>query len=224
MSRRQEAAVSAVRLEFQDGLAVTTIDDGKVNAVSLKLLAGLNEALDEAGSAPLVLVGRPGCFCAGFNLDDIRSSHADELLRGGGLLAKRLLSWPAPVGIAVTGHALAMGALLLLAADYRVATVGPFKIGLNEIRAGLPLPRFAIRLARRRICARHLLEATLFAREYDPEGAVGVGFADEITPPDGTVGRALAWTQTAAGLDRQAFAATRANFEAVQNASIPDQR
>ena len=51
---------------------------------------------------------------------------------------------PIPVVLGVTGHALAMGGILTTCADYRVGADGPFKIGLNEVAIGMPVPGFAI--------------------------------------------------------------------------------
>ena len=59
-----------VSYEVVDGVAVITMDDGKANAVSSALQAGVNNALDraEADGLAVVLTGRPGFFSAGFDL------------------------------------------------------------------------------------------------------------------------------------------------------------
>ena len=56
-----------------------------------------------------------------------------------------------PVVLGVTGHALAMGGILTTCADYRVGADGPFKIGLNEVAIGMPVPGFAIGMCRDRL-------------------------------------------------------------------------
>jgi len=56
-----------------------------------------------------------------------------SLVTAGAELALRLYGFPRPVVAACTGHAIAMGALLLLCADARLGTEGDFKIGLNEV-------------------------------------------------------------------------------------------
>jgi enoyl-CoA hydratase len=97
------------------------MDDGKVNVFSPDLLAALHEAFDQAegdGTAAL-LTGRPGYFSAGFDLEVLRRGTPDDvraLLLLGATLAERILSFPAPVVVACSGHAFPAGAFLLLAA------------------------------------------------------------------------------------------------------------
>ena len=41
-----------------------------------------------------------------------------------------------------------MGAILLFTSDVRIGAEGTFKIGLNEVAIGMPVPRFAVELGR----------------------------------------------------------------------------
>lgn len=189
----------AVRIDIEDGLGVIRMDDGKANALSLALLDALGAALDRAEreTKAVVLIGRPGRFSGGFDLG-VMNQGGDamaQLVTAGGRLALRLYEFPMPVVIGCTGHALAMGAVLLLAADLRIGTEGPYKIGLNEVAIGMALPTFAAELARERISLRHLQRATALASVYDPAGAVDAGFLDRAVPP--------------AELEREALAAAR---------------
>ena len=94
------------------------MDDGKVNVMSSAMQAELHAALDraEADGAVVVLTGRPGVFSAGFDLTVLRAGgdEAPAMVRGGFELAYRVLSFPLPVVVACTGHAIAMGTFLLL--------------------------------------------------------------------------------------------------------------
>src|SRR5271165_3552503 len=94
---RLEAPVSVIRM-----------DDGKANALSSAMLAQINAALDqaEADAATVIVSGREGMFSAGFDLKTLRSGGPDavDMIRGGFQLAERLLSFPAPVVIACSGH------------------------------------------------------------------------------------------------------------------------
>jgi enoyl-CoA hydratase len=123
------------------GLVSTVVmDDGKVNVFSIPMLHSLHEALDRAerDETVVLLKGRPGCFSAGFDLRTLSGPHRDvvNLLRLGASLAERILSFPAPVAIACTGHAFPAGAFLLMAADVRLGADGPFRLGLNESGSG----------------------------------------------------------------------------------------
>jgi enoyl-CoA hydratase/carnithine racemase len=201
----------SVQLERQGDVAVIRLDDGKANALGFDAVTALSDALGEASDARAVcLIGRPGRFSAGFDLNEMRSERAVELMTRGAELALRLVEHPAPVVLGVTGHALAMGAVLLLTADWRVGAAGDFKLGLNEVRIGLFVPPFAADLARDRLTPRHLTEAAQLAEVYDPEGARAAGFLDEVVPEVEVAARALARATTwAADLDPNAFARTR---------------
>ena len=133
-----------VSYHCDDAIATITIDDGKVNALSLAVLAELNAALDQAerDGAVVILAGRDGVFSAGFDLPVLRGGGPDAraMLRAGFELAARLLAFPRPVVIACTGHAVAMGVFLLLCGDYRVGATGPYKITANEVAIGLTMP------------------------------------------------------------------------------------
>ena len=170
--------------------AYLTWDDGKANAVSSPTLIELNEALDRAESdsaRAIVLTGRPGVYCAGFDLKELGSGGdaTRKLVRTGAELLIRLYECPTPIVAGCTGHALGMGALLLLAPDVRIGDPGPHKIGLNEVAISLALPTFGTELAMERLSRRHLTRAVQLAEIYDPVGAVDAGYLDRVCPSGG---------------------------------------
>lgn len=177
-----------VAFEEQATHVLLRLDDGKANALSFAVFEELNAGLDRAAGAgkPVVIAGRPGRFSAGFDLT-VMAGGGDpvfRLLRQGADLAVRLLSFDTPVVLAVSGHALAMGALLCLSADYRIGIEGPFKLGLNEVAIGMTLPWFGIVLARARLEETQLTRAVALARIYAPGAAVDAGYLDEVVAPE----------------------------------------
>ena len=158
-----------VRCEFEEAVATIVMDDGKHNVISPHMLRDLNKALDlaEKKQSVVVLIGREDVFCAGFDLQILRSGVIDafKMLCGAFELAYRLLSFPTPVVIACNGHAIAMGALLLLAGDYRIAPTGPFKIVTNEVAIGLTMPFAAIEICRQRLEPVHFVRAVLLSED-----------------------------------------------------------
>src|SRR4029450_11523443 len=128
---------SPVAFQLEDSVATITMDDGKVNVMSLRMIATLNAALDraEAERAVVLVTGREGVFSAGFDLPVLRAGGPDAvaLVRAGFELAARMLAFPTPVVIACTGHAVAMGAFLLLSGDYRIGASGTYKLAANEV-------------------------------------------------------------------------------------------
>ena len=207
---------TAVSYELQDRVAVVTIDDGKANAISHQVAADVHDALararDEAGA--VVLAGRPGRFSAGFDLATMTSSTeaARNLLATGAELGLEIFGYPKPVVIACTGHALAMGGILLFCSDIRIGAEGSFKIGLNEVAIGMPVPRFAVDLGRDRLTKAAFTRAINLATIHDPESAVVAGFLDRVVPAEETVATAVAEAaELAERLHPDGFATTRTN-------------
>jgi enoyl-CoA hydratase len=199
--------------ERNDRIASITLDDGKVNALSIAMLRELHAALDqaEADEAVVVLGGREGYLSAGFDLGVFRSEpeRLPEMLRLGATLCERMLSFPTPVLVASTGHAIAAGSFLLLSADARIGVEGPFKIGLNEVRIGLTMPLFVIELARHRLAPAHFDRAVISAVMYEPAAAVTAGFLDRVVAPGDLREAAAAAAAELAGLNPEAHAATK---------------
>ena len=203
-----------VSYELEDSIASLTMDDGKVNALSLEMLGQLKGALDRAasdGAAVIVLTGREDVFSAGFDLKVLRAGGTDalDMLRGGFELAERLLSCPTPVLIACNGHAVAMGVFLLLSGDYRIGTAGPYRITANEVAIGLTMPRAAVEICRQRLTPAHFNRAVILAEVFSPEEAVTAGVLDRVVPPSER--RPVTRTVAAglAALDAAAHAATK---------------
>jgi enoyl-CoA hydratase len=211
-------AEESVRSEIRDRVAVATLDDGKANVVSHALIEALNAHLDRAEqeTAAVLIAGRPGMFSGGFDLAVMRggSDAVFGLVRSGALLFLRILEYRLPVVVAATGHAIAAGAITLLCADARLGAAGKFKIGLNEVGAGMTLPRFAMEMARNRLSKRAFVRATTQAELFDPAAAVDVGFLDRVLEPDELFEAALAEARRLGDLPQPAFGATKRSANA----------
>ncbi|WP_296448216.1 crotonase/enoyl-CoA hydratase family protein [Rhodoferax sp. UBA5149] len=172
--------------EFDAGIATIKMDDGKANVMNSRMLQALNTALDraQADQAIVVLTGRTGMFSGGFDLAVFKGDPQEQyqMLEAGARLTERLLSFAHPVVAVCTGHAIAMGAFLLLCADVRIGLDRETTIQVNELQIGLTLPRFAVEVCRQRLAPAHLNIATLSAQPYSPHKAVLAGFLDEVVP------------------------------------------
>lgn len=207
----------SVTIESSGDVAILRLDDGKANALSPSVLEALGSALDQAEEAgqAVLLVGRPGRFSAGFDLGVMREGvpgAARDMVAGGARLALRLARHPGPVVIGCTGHALAMGAVLLTAVDSRIGALGDFKLGFNEVAIGMTTPLFLVEFARNRISKRHNLRAIVQAEIYDPVGAVDAGFLDRAVEPERVFDEAVAEAERLAKLPRAAYVHTRARL------------
>jgi enoyl-CoA hydratase len=175
-----------VTYRLEESIATITMDDGKMNVLSLPMFAELSAALDraEADRAVVVLTGREGAFSAGFDLRALGAGGAStrDLVRTGFELAERVLSFPAPVVVACSGHALAMGVFLVLSGDYRVGAAGAYRIGANEVAIGITMPFFGVEICRQRLAPAHFHRAVVNAEIYAPDDAVAAGFLDRVVP------------------------------------------
>lgn len=176
-----------VRYERNDAVSILTMDDGRMNVMSEAMLAALNAALDraQADGTVVLLCGRESVFSAGFDLAVFKQGKAAQvaMLSAGARITERLLSFPAPVLAAVGGHAIAMGAFLVLSADLRIGVSNAaHKIQANEVAIGMTVPRFATEVCRQRLAPAHFNRVVITAEPYGPEEAVKAGFLDYLVP------------------------------------------
>lgn len=211
----------AVTTTIEDGVAVVRLDDGKANAMSMAVIDGLHEALDTATkeATAICIAGNAKALCAGFDLSVMRGGIEGmvELVRSGGELLMRLYGHPQPTVVAVTGHAMAAGALLVLACDTRISGDAPAKIGLNEVAIGMTLPDFAVALAQDRLSKRYLTRATIEAEVFSPEGALAAGYVDMIVAVEQCERTAIDEARRLGQLDASAYAGTK---QAVRQTTI----
>ncbi len=209
-----ESGCEFVGYEVRDRVAHVTLDHGKANALSPDVVAALDRCVTLAESAgaenvgALCVTGKPGFLSGGFDLKVMRAdpASAGALVTDGGALFARMFASRLPVVVACPGHAVAAGALMLLAADERVGADGEFQIGLIETQIGMVLPRWAVELAQERLSRRHLQLATVGARMYPPREARDAGFLDSVVAPDELSAAAEAAAQRWASLPSAAYA------------------
>ena len=208
-----ESGSEYVGYSVQEKVAWARIDHGKANALSFEVLEALGTCLTLAEQDPavgaLVVTGKPGFLTGGFDLSVMKGEDPTAVIRlvsDGGALFTRIFASPLPVVVAASGHAVAAGALMLLAADERIGVDGSFQIGLIETKIGMFLPRWAIELAEERLSRRHFQVATVGARMYPPAGARDAGYLDTVVGADALEEAAQA---AAATLGRAAGAGLR---------------
>jgi len=185
------------------------------NALNPDLIAALRAAVSDAsktGAEALVLSGAPGMFSGGLDVpslieldrDGIRAVWEDFY----GLMGA-LATSPIPIAAAITGHSPAGGAVLAMFCDYRVMADGEFKIGLNEVQVGLPMPA-AIHAALVRLVGAHRAELlAVGGMMVSPREAQRIGFVDDLAPTDEVVAAAFAWCERLLKLPAVARAKTR---------------
>lgn len=205
----------SVSIERNGRVMVVHLDDGKANALSAASIAAVRAAVSEAESdesvGAVVLHGREGKFCAGFDLTVMRGGDLaamSSLVSDGGELVRHLYGSSVPVVAACTGHALAAGALVLLGCDVRIGADADCKIGLNEVAIGMVLPAWALTIAAERLSRRHLQRSVATAEVTAARGAIDVGFLDEVVQPGAVLSTAIQRAEVLAALDGRAYAGT----------------
>ncbi len=170
--------------QLEGNVAILEMNDGKVNALGHDMLDALQEGLDKAEreATAIIFRGRQGLFSAGFDLKEMQKSpeSAQTLVTKGARFMLRVFSFPKPVLAACEGHAIAAGALLLLASDTRVGAQAEYNVGLNETAIGVILPPFGMEMAKCRIPKRYQTAAILQSQMYNAEEAVTMGYLDKL--------------------------------------------
>ena len=204
---------SPVSISVEDKVAIITMDDGKANALSHEMVAKLQEAFDqaEAEANSVVLAGRDGKFCAGFDLSVMMKGpeQARKLVIAGGKLFLRLYDFPLPIVVACTGHAVAGGVLLAATGDVRIGANGSFKFGLNEVAVGLAVPILAHQFALDRLSPQEVYPAVVLAKMYNPEAAVQAGWLDRVADPGDVRTNSIAEATRLGQLPRAAYTTTK---------------
>ena len=199
---------------LEDSIARINLDDGKANVVSPDFIQFVNDSLDraQADSAGAVLItGREGIFSAGFDLKEFEKGMEQgiAMVSGGMALAQRLYGYPLPVVAACTGHAIAMGAFLLLACDTRIGARGDFRFTLPETRISMAIPRVVQPLCQQRLSPGYLTRAVVQSEIFGPDKAVEAGFLDEVEEPEKLATTALDAAQALAQLPQEFYAANK---------------
>jgi len=199
-----------VQFSLEGKVGVIRLDDGKANAFGPDTIDGLRGALEQAKkeAGAVLLVGRPGRFSAGFDLNVMRSGAdtSRKMLTAGAEMLLDIYGHPQPTVAACTGHALALGALVLLSCDTRIGAEGEFKIGLNETSIGMGLPIFGTEIARDRLSKRHLQRSVIQAEIYTPATSVDAGFLDRVCADADLLSEAQAEAARLAELPGTAYA------------------
>lgn len=210
-----------IRVEKVDAVVVVTLEGGRGNALSPAMIKSVSRALyqaeqlagpvDDPQAYAVVLAGKPGIFCAGL---DLREGHGldrpalADWVDDFEAMFLQLFSLRLPVVAALTGPAIAGGAILAFACDERVAPLdGRFEIGTNEVALGLPFPSAALEIARFSVDAAQHVDVLMKGRRFDRAEALDRCLVDELARD--VVGAALDRARAYADLGARAVQKTK---------------
>ncbi len=179
-----------IDIQTESNIATLTLADGKVNAMNIEwcqlLSAELAELEKDENVSAIVLTSGEKVFSAGVDLKRVVAEEPSYVQPFIDSLCKCFhdaFVFPKPMVVALSGHAIAGGCVVASCGDFRFAT-SRARIGLPELRVGVPLPAIAVEIVRR-VATPNSLQAMLNSgANYRDEVAVHVGLVDEIVDKD----------------------------------------
>ena len=170
----------------------------RLNAVNMPLVSALNAAFDRVDARAVVLgSSSPEAFCSGADLDleDTERAEVSDLLYE---LYEKMIRLPAPIIVAVEGHAVGAGMQLAVAADLRLA--GPrAKMRVAGPGHGLAVASWGLPSL---VGRGRALDLCLTMRAVGAEEAKAIGLVDRVEEDPG--GAAVELASELAGLDPEA--------------------
>ena len=214
-----------VTIKPRGEVALVTIDRPPANAMDPQLLSdgrAVLEELRESEPAAVVLTGRPGFFSAGVDLKLAPTLDRDAQREMVDAINRTFLDWysfPRPVVSAVNGHAIAGGLILALTGDQRIGA-GDGKLGLTELRAGIPYPAAAIAIVRAELSPPAARTLALRADLVDMRHGLELGLLDELVEPGALIDRSLEVANELAALPRGAYARVKEQLRGTTAAEL----
>lgn len=212
---------TAIHIERVGDITVLRIDRPPANAIDFALAQEFEAALStiegntEIGA--LIVTGAGNCFSAGLDLKVVPTYDRDQqraMIMQVNRVFGTLYRLSLPTVVAVNGHAIAGGLVLTLACDYRIGAEGDYKIGLAEVRVGVPFPVAAITVVRAELSKPVLRTMALTGRNSTPREALALGVFDELQPPEQLFPRALEVAREMAALPRAGYARIKRQLRA----------
>lgn len=167
-----------IKYTLDDQIAVITMDDGKANAMDFVFFEEMGNALDQVekdDAKILIITGRPGFFSGGLDLkvmSTISTVELDLFIETFTKIMLRIFLFPVPTIAACSGHVIAGGAILAFACDRIYSTSGFYKIQMNEVAIGMPVPSWMLLISESAVPSRWITEAILHAHVYSPKEAL----------------------------------------------------
>ncbi len=204
-----------IEREDRDGIRVLRLAHGKASAMDLELcraaIAALADAERDAVRA-IVLTGTGGIFSAGVDLVRLTSegtAYARAFMPALSDALLALFRFPAPVVAAVNGHAIAGGAILALACDFRVLATGNARFGVPELKVGVPFPLVPSEIVRHALPMAEAEEAMFLGATRTPDDCLARGWVNELAEPSRVLGRALEVAREMAAVPTRSFRLTK---------------
>jgi enoyl-CoA hydratase len=188
---------------------------GKANALDVELCEGLRSQLQacaQSDAGALVVTGDGTIFSAGVDLVRLvngGAAYVRTFLPALNRLCEALFAFPKPLVAAVNGHAIAGGCIIACAADYRMMTRDPARIGIPELLVGVPFPPAPLEIMRFAAPAPQLQAMIFRGVTFTPDLALQRGLVDAVVDADRLLADAVAAAEAMAAVPVAAFALTK---------------
>jgi Delta3-Delta2-enoyl-CoA isomerase len=222
-------ASNLVQIDNRDGVALVTLNRPKANAFSPELVSELSSAFVEVETARAVVLASalPGIFSAGWDLPflvDRERPAMEEFVTAYCDLVRQIFIAGPPVVAALSGHAIAGGLIVAMAADERIAAAGRGKFGLSEVILGVSVPQCLMEPFRHVVGARQMERLAATGENRTVEEALAVGLIDAVVPEGELAERAFERARTIGGLSSPAYAAIKRRSRAAALARFDQAR
>ena len=220
------------QFSVSEGIGTVTLDrPGKLNALTFEAYADLRDLLAElphrGDTQVLVIRGSGRAFCSGGDVNEIIGAtlamSPDELLaftRMSGEVIREMRDCPVPIVAAVHGMAAGAGAVIALAADFRVCTPAArfaflfTKVGLSggDMGAAYLLPRL--------VGLGHATRLLMLGDTVDAQEAERIGLVSFLAAKESFDDEVVALARRLVSGPVQAFAQTKALLTREQDMSL----
>ena len=178
-----------------DGILTLRLAHRKASAMDIELCDGVRGVVEEAAAddavRALILTGTGSIFSAGVDLPrmvESGPSYVQPFVESLDAVLRALFLFPKPAVAAINGHAIAGGAIMAFACDYRLMCAG--RIGVPELLVGVPFPPLALEIVRFVVPRQSLQSMLYLGRTIEADEAHRIGIIDEVVAADSLAARA----------------------------------
>lgn len=176
-----------IKTEIQNGIAILTLQRGKVNALNGAVIEEISASLqileNDLKVRAVIITGQDKFFSFGFDIPEFVSyskTAFTEFVINFTNLYSYLFLYPKPVVAALNGHAIAGGCMLALACDVRVMVLGKGKISLNEIGFGSSVFAGATEILRFHVGGKNATDILYHGNMYHADDAKKMNLIDSV--------------------------------------------
>lgn len=199
-------------IKHVNSITILRMQHGKANAMDLDFCVELTKTIQElaeSSTRAIIMTGQGKIYCAGVDLPQLLAGGVDyvrQFLPALDTLFETIFFCNKPIIAAVNGHAIAGGCLLTCTADKRLMVNNTAKIGVPELRVGVPFPAVALEIMRAKTNPTFFEEVILGGGTYTVQEALQRGLIDSIVEEEQLLTEAMAAAESLVTIRPENFA------------------